>query len=74
MSGFVVRDERELDELLGRIADPADEANSGPILVQVVLSRTDYPEAIAYAMADCGKAHPASVPTSGGERPPPEVP
>lgn len=55
MSGLLARDERELDEALRRIADGGDPINRGPILVQVVLARTDYPEAIGYALEPCRK-------------------
>src|SRR4029079_7868659 len=48
MSGLRVRDERELDEALRRIADEGDPINRGPTLVHVELARTDYPEAIGY--------------------------
>ncbi len=53
MSGLVVRDERELDEALRRIADAGDSINRGPILVQVVLAQSDYPAAIGYAVEPC---------------------
>ncbi len=53
MTGLAVRDDAELDALLQRLADRKDAINRGPVLVQVVLARTDYPEAIGYAIEPC---------------------
>ena len=47
-SGLAVADTAELDDLLARLADPADPVNAGPLLVRVRLRRRDYPRAMAY--------------------------
>ncbi|HVR95545.1 MAG TPA: thiamine pyrophosphate-binding protein [Thermoanaerobaculia bacterium] len=52
MTGFVARSFSELEEVLRVIADPGNPANQGPILVQVMFQRTDYPIAIDYAVAE----------------------
>ena len=43
----------ELEGVLRVIADGADPANRGPIIVQVRLPRRSYPRAIGYAVKDC---------------------
>jgi len=48
MTGFKVTTEEELDRALELLAEPADPANYGPILVQVVLPRRSFPKAITY--------------------------
>ena len=52
MTGFQVASDAELEKVLQVIADPQHPANRGPILVQVMLRRDDYPAAIGYAIKD----------------------
>jgi len=52
MTGFQVESDGELENVLQVIADPQHPANRGPILVQVMLRRDDYPEAIGYTIKD----------------------
>ena len=52
MTGFQVANDEELQNVLQAIADPQHPANRGPVLVQVMLRRDDYPEAIGYAIRD----------------------
>jgi indolepyruvate decarboxylase len=46
--GAVITHTADLDDLLDRLADPADPLNAGPLLVRVRLHRHDYPRAMAY--------------------------
>ncbi|MFD5946305.1 thiamine pyrophosphate-binding protein [Streptomyces collinus] len=46
--GAVVTHTADLDDLLDRLADPADPLNAGPLLVRVRLHRHDHPRAMAY--------------------------
>ncbi|HEX2081429.1 MAG TPA: thiamine pyrophosphate-binding protein [Longimicrobium sp.] len=56
MTGFEVATHAELDDVLRVLADPANPANRGPVLVQVRLPREDYPRAIHYEVEkNCGK-------------------
>ncbi|MEU5210008.1 thiamine pyrophosphate-binding protein [Streptomyces sp. NPDC020742] len=59
MHGFAVRTHDELAALLGRIAEPTDPVNQGPVLVRVQFARHDYPEALKYKIAE-------KCPPSGG--------
>jgi TPP-dependent 2-oxoacid decarboxylase len=52
MTGFKVGTLQELDEVLGVVNDASHPANRGPILVQVLLDRKDYPAAIGYSVRD----------------------
>jgi thiamine pyrophosphate-dependent acetolactate synthase large subunit-like protein len=54
VTGYAVGTHGELDAVLRVIADAADPANRGPILVQVRLPRKSYPRAIGYAVQGCG--------------------
>ena len=57
MTGVEVATHAELDALLERLADVQDPANRGPVLVQVILPREDYPRAIGYEVDEhCGPA------------------
>ncbi|MEV7871155.1 thiamine pyrophosphate-binding protein [Streptomyces sp. NPDC088124] len=47
-TGVSIAHASELDDLLARLADPADPVNAGPLLVRVRLRRHDYPRAMAY--------------------------
>jgi TPP-dependent 2-oxoacid decarboxylase len=59
VTGVEVGTYGELDALLRRLADKAEPANHGPILVQVRLPQEDYPCAIHYEVEEkCGKAKP----------------
>jgi indolepyruvate decarboxylase len=58
MTGVEVGTYGELDALLRRLADKADPANRGPILVQVRLPQEDYPCAIHYEVEENRKAKP----------------
>ena len=42
-----------MNALLKRLADLNDPINQGPVLVQVRLSRHDYPRALAYNLEKC---------------------
>ena len=53
VTGYAVATHGELEEVLRVIADGANPANRGPILVQVRLPRRSYPRAIGYAVKDC---------------------
>ncbi|HEX9943740.1 MAG TPA: thiamine pyrophosphate-binding protein [Thermoanaerobaculia bacterium] len=53
MTGYRVRTQGELEAVLKVIAEAENPANRGPILVQVALSRKDYPRAIAYSLEKC---------------------
>ncbi|MEU3889396.1 thiamine pyrophosphate-binding protein [Streptomyces sp. NPDC029041] len=50
-NGVVVAHAGDLDDLLDRLADPADPLNAGPLLVRVRLHRHDYPRAMAYKVS-----------------------
>ena len=52
MTGFRVGSHLELEEVLRVIGDADHAANGGPILVQVLLGRMDYPSAIDYSVAE----------------------
>ncbi|PPS69318.1 MULTISPECIES: thiamine pyrophosphate-binding protein [Streptomyces] len=47
-NGVAIARTADLDDLLDRLADPADPLNAGPLLVRVRLHRHDYPRAMAY--------------------------
>ena len=64
MTGFQVASDGELENVLQVIADPQNPANRGPILVQVMLRRDDYPEAIGYSIKD-NCSGPAKDPCAG---------
>jgi TPP-dependent 2-oxoacid decarboxylase len=53
MAGVSVGSFDELADLLGKIEDPNDLVNRGPLLVQVRLSRNDFPRALNYKLAGC---------------------
>jgi len=53
MSGVEIATHADLDALLTRLADSADGINRGPVLVQVRLSRRDFPRAIGYQTDGC---------------------
>ncbi|MFI5676362.1 thiamine pyrophosphate-binding protein [Streptomyces cellulosae] len=48
MTGMTVATHTELESVLKRISEPNDSINQGPLLVQVRLSRHDYPRALQY--------------------------
>lgn len=52
MTGFRVGTHAELEDVLQALANPDHAANRGPVLVQVLLGRMDYPSAIDYTVAE----------------------
>ncbi|MFI9358230.1 alpha-keto acid decarboxylase family protein [Streptomyces lydicus] len=67
MNGFAVRTHDELAALLGRIAEPSDAINDGPILVRVQFDRHDYPQALKYKIAE-NCPPPGGAPSEGDRR------
>jgi TPP-dependent 2-oxoacid decarboxylase len=53
MVGVSIGTYQNLNALLKRLADLNDPINKGPVLVQVRLSRHDYPRALAYNLEKC---------------------
>ncbi|SDD78846.1 alpha-keto acid decarboxylase family protein [Actinokineospora iranica] len=69
MTAFDVRDLDQVERAFGRIDNPADEINKGPILVRVRLRRDDYPAAVQYKVDECAITVPTQAESVESVRP-----